>query len=73
MASAPEARFGILDQEKSLELNLLKRTPSHLALGVFYAHAGMLAEAEREFQSLVSDNPQSQVGIKLLRRIRSWL
>jgi len=50
MASAPEARFGILDQEKTLELNLLKRTPSHLTLGVFYTHAGMLAEAEREFQ-----------------------
>ncbi len=71
-ASAPEARFGILDQEKALELSLLKRTPSHLALGVFYARAGMLAEAEREFQSLVNDNPQSKVAIKLLRRIRSW-
>jgi len=72
MAPTPGARFGILDQEKTLELNLLKRTPSHLALGVFYAHAWMLAEAEREFKSLISDNPQSQVAIKLLRRIRSW-
>src|SRR5262249_48919864 len=71
-ASAPEARFGILDEEKVLELNLLKRTPSHLTLGVFYARAGMIEEAEREFQSLVKDNPQSQVAIKLLRRIQSW-
>jgi hypothetical protein len=71
-ASAPEARFGILDEEKALELNLLKRTPSHLALGIFYARAGMLPEAEREFQLLVNDNPQSQVAVKLLSRIQSW-
>ena len=71
-ASAPEARFGILDEERALELNLLKRTPSHLALGVFYARAGILAEAEREFQSLVNDNPQSQLAIKLLRLVQSW-
>jgi hypothetical protein len=50
MASPSEARFGILDQERTFELNLLKRTPSHLALGVFYANAGILAKSEREFQ-----------------------
>lgn len=72
VASAPEVRFGILDEEKTLELNLLRRAPSHLALGVFYARAGMLAEAEREFQSLVNDNPQSQLAVKLLRRVQSW-
>lgn len=71
-ASAPEARFGILDEEKTLELNLLKITPSHLALGVFYTRAGMLAEAEREFQLLVNDNPRSRLAIKLLRRVQSW-
>jgi hypothetical protein len=71
-SSAPEARFGILDEDKTRELNLLKRTRSHLALGVFYARSGMLAEAEREFQTLVNDNPQSQIAIKLLRRVQSW-
>jgi len=71
-ASAPEARFGTLSEKEMLELGQLKKAPSHLALGVFYARAGMLAEAEREFQSLASDNPQSQIAIKLLRRIQSW-
>ncbi|MCI0659903.1 MAG: zf-HC2 domain-containing protein [Acidobacteria bacterium] len=71
-APAPEARFGILDEEKLLELNQVKKASSHLALGVFCARAGMIVEAEREFQFLVEDNPQSQIAIKLLRRIQSW-
>jgi hypothetical protein len=71
-ASAPEARFGILSDKEMLELVQLKKSSSHLVLGVFYARTGMLAEAEREFQSLVNDNPQSEIAIKLLRRIQSW-
>jgi hypothetical protein len=45
---------------------------SHLALGVFYAREGMLAEAEREFQVLVNDNPGSQIAASLLRAVQSW-
>lgn len=72
-ATAPEMRFKLLDDGKVHELNLLRRqTKSHLALGVFYAREGMLAEAEREFRQLVNDNPNSPVAIKLLRTVRSW-
>ncbi|MBO0859668.1 MAG: zf-HC2 domain-containing protein [Chloracidobacterium sp.] len=71
-SSAPEARFGILDEEKTHELKLVRSARSHLALGVFFTRAGMLAEAEREFQALVNENPKSQIAIKLLRRVQSW-
>jgi len=52
--------------------NLKIRSQSHLALGVFYAREGMIAEAEREFQILVQKNPHSRVAIKLLKNIQSW-
>lgn len=72
-ATAPEMRFMALDEERMRELQLLKkRTKSHLALGAFYARAGMLAEAEREFQTYRSENPQSPLADKLIRQIQSW-
>jgi hypothetical protein len=70
-ASAPEMKFAILSTRDAQELTQLKRTGSHLALGVFYARAGLLTEAEREFQHLVRLNPQSQLPVKLLRSVRS--
>jgi hypothetical protein len=72
-ASEPEVKFRILSEEKMRELNLLKGTTnSHLALGVFYAQAAMLAEAESEFQQLANKNPDSPTVQRLLRVIRSW-
>jgi predicted anti-sigma-YlaC factor YlaD len=71
--TAPEMRFMPLSEEKLRELqSLKKRTKSHLALGAFYARAGMLAEAEREFQAYRNENPQSPLADKLLRQVRSW-
>jgi hypothetical protein len=71
--SEPEVKFRILSEEKMRELDLLKRNAnSHLALGVFYAQAGMLSEAEREFQELIDDNPDSPIVHRLLRIVRSW-
>ena len=71
--SMPEAKFKVLEEEKARELNRLKRANSHLALGVFYAREGMAAEAEREFQILVDNNPQSPIAQRLLRIIESWM
>ena len=70
-ASAPEMKFAVLSTKDAQELTQLKKTRSHLALGVFYARAGLLTEAEREFQQLVRLNPQSQLPAKLLRSVRS--
>lgn len=71
--TSPEAKFRILEAAKLHELEMIKkRTRSHLALAIFYAREGMLAEAERELQQLAKENPQSPVPAKLLRAVRSW-
>ncbi|HYN25450.1 MAG TPA: hypothetical protein VES69_10450 [Pyrinomonadaceae bacterium] len=70
--ASPEMKFQILSASNLQQLNKLKKTRSHLALGVFYASAGMIAEAEREFATLVRNNPRSQHANKLIRAIQSW-
>jgi hypothetical protein len=70
--SAPEMKFQVLSTTGAQQLNRLKKTRSQLALGVFYAREGMIAEAQREFRMLVRDNPRSQHAYALLREIQSW-
>lgn len=70
--SAPEMKFQVLSTSSLLQLNKLRKTRSHLALGVFYARKGIIAEAEREFRILVRENPDSQPAKKLLSEIQSW-
>src|SRR5205807_5526638 len=69
--SAPQMKFKILSESSAQEFEQLKKAHSHLALGVFYAREGMVAEAEREFQILVRDNPRSSPVKKLLKQIQS--
>ncbi len=63
----------ILDQTANEELKSLKRAfPNyHLGLGVLYARAGLLDEAEREFQAELNNNPRSTVARRLLSGVRS--
>ena len=70
-ASAPEVKFAILSSNDLNELNQLKKSNSHLALGVFYAKVGLVTEAEREFQQLIQLNPQSELPRKLLQSVRN--
>jgi hypothetical protein len=71
--SQAEMRFKVLSADAHNELKSLQNnTRSHLALGVFYARAGMLDEAEREFRALVRLNPTSPLAAKLLRSVQSW-
>jgi hypothetical protein len=70
-AAAPEMRFQILSERDLKDITQVKKTRSHLALGVVYAKSGLLTEAEREFQQLVESNPQSELARKLLRSVRS--
>jgi hypothetical protein len=69
---AEEARFRILDQARLDELTAARRAygSSHLALGLLYAQAGVLDEAEREFRALQRANPKSEIANRLLMRIR---
>ena len=70
---APEARFRVLDESRASELKRAERAAprSHLALGVLYARAGLLDEAEREFQLLTAANPRSAAARRLLRDVRA--
>lgn len=70
-ASAPEVKFAILSGNDLNEWNQLKKSDSHLALGVFYARVGLMTEAEREFQKLIQLNPQSELPQKLLQSVRN--
>ena len=74
VAPAPRAQFKTLEEEKMREINQVKRgrAGSHLVLGVLYARAGLLDDAEREFQLLVKANPHSEAARMLLSRVRSW-
>ena len=70
-ASAPEMKFAVLSAADFQEIGRLKKSNSHLALGVFYARVGLLNEAEREFERLVELNPQSELPRKLLQSVRT--
>lgn len=69
---APQAKFRVIDQTKANELAKAKRAfgSSHLTLGLLYAEAGLLREAEREFRLLQKANPQSEIVRRLLRQVR---
>jgi hypothetical protein len=69
--SSPEMKFQILSDDSLQQLNQLKKARSHLALGVFYARAGLIAEAERELRELVRINPKSKVARTLFHRVGS--
>lgn len=72
-ASAPEMKFKVLSNESFQELmNIQSGTRSHLVLGIFYARAGMLDEAERELRLLVEQNPHSPLALKLLSSVQTW-
>jgi anti-sigma factor RsiW len=70
---APQAKFRILDQAKANELAKAKRAypSSHLTLGLLYAEAGLLNEAERELRLLQKANPSSEIARSLLSQIQS--
>jgi predicted anti-sigma-YlaC factor YlaD len=70
---APDAKFKILDASKSREFEQAKRTHahSHLVLGILYERAGLLDDAEREFNALYRANPNSVIARKLLRDAKS--
>jgi hypothetical protein len=69
--SSPEMKFQVLQMSNVQHLYKLKKTRSHLALGIFYTKVGMVGEAEREFQELVHLNPNVEIVKRLLRSAQS--
>jgi hypothetical protein len=65
--TAPQAKFRILDQAAAAGIARARRDfgSSHLLLGLLYARAGLLAEAEQEFRALQKANPDSDAPRKL--------
>lgn len=70
---APQAKFRVLDQAKANELAKAKRAhpSSHLTLGLLYAEAGLLKEAEQEFRLLRRANPDSELARRLLTQVQA--
>ena len=52
---APEARFGVLGGEQVAELQRVERArpEAHLDLGILYARAGLLKDAEQELRKVI--------------------
>jgi hypothetical protein len=70
---APLAKFMILDAARDAELKRVRGVAPryHLGLGVLYARAGLLDEAEREFRKALKADPGSSTAAKLLQSVRS--
>ncbi len=70
-ASTSEIRFQILSNSDLEQLETLRESGSHLALGVFYARVGLSNEAKAEFQELMRLNPDSKLIRRLLTSVKS--
>jgi hypothetical protein len=70
---APQARFRVLDQEQASEITRASRAygSSHLTLGLLYARAGLLDEAEQELRALLKANPNSALVRRLLAQVQA--
>jgi hypothetical protein len=70
---APEAKFRTLEQAMADELAKVKKNYAgrRLVMGLLYAEAGLLDEAENELKALLAANPQSPVVKSLLQDIQS--
>jgi hypothetical protein len=70
--AAGRAKFKVLEQSKVEQIALAKRSSSrsHLVMGVLYAEAGLLTEAENEFNALLKENPDSSTARKLLQSVK---
>jgi len=70
-APRPEARFKILTGSKTREVQqaVKARAGSPLALGIIFAHAGLLDDAEREFQNALSRTQDAAMARKLLQNV----
>jgi hypothetical protein len=70
---APQAKFKVLDRSNAQVLQQAERAypNSHLVLGVLYAEAGLLDEAEQQLRLLVRANPRVTATQKLLQSVQA--
>jgi hypothetical protein len=72
---AAEAKFKVLDQSTADDLARARKVYAGrpLVLGLLYAEAGLLDEAEREFLAMAAANPQAPIAKSLLGEVQSKL
>ena len=70
---APQAKFKVVEAAVRETLRQVRQScgGSHLALGVVYAEAGLLTEAEQEFKALVKANPHDRTAREILRGVQT--
>jgi hypothetical protein len=70
---AAEAKFKVLDQTIADDLARARKVYARrpLVLGLLYAEAGLLDEAERELSAMVAANRRSAIAKSLLREVQS--
>ena len=69
----PEAKFALLSaKQRRARTQLLRQARPSLPLAVFYAQAGMVAEARGELRSYLRRHPQNVAARQLQQRIRHW-
>lgn len=68
---ASEARFRVLGEQEEADISRVRSQSgdSHLVLGILYARAGLLDEAENELRALQDQNPTSEKIAALLSSI----
>lgn len=72
-AAPARAEFKVISRAELTRVNQkVASTESHAARGVLYAEAGLLDDAEREFQSHLSGIPGDDRVKRLLDTVRSW-
>ena len=72
-ASPARAEFKLLGSRELRSLDrTVRRTASHAARGVLYAEAGLLDDAEKEFQTHVNLQPADKRVKGLLQIVKSW-
>ncbi len=65
---APEARFRVVDEATAARIEAAR--PSHLAVAILCAQAGLRDDARRELEAMRADNPDSDVVKKLLASLQ---
>jgi hypothetical protein len=68
---ASQAKFKVLDRATAELLLKAERVypDSHLTLGVLYAEAGLLDDAEQQLRLFISNNPRNDIAQKLLQNV----
>lgn len=71
---APEAKFKVIELSKYADLDVIRKNIANqtLALGIIYAHEGLLDDAEKEFRSLLNDKQRSGAAKNFLSTVQSW-